>query len=348
MSFQNCKVVGVGVVPDAYHSQKAPRGSKEYIMSPSAINAFARLPSRWVRGWESPESPSKDWGSLVDCLFLTPDAFPQRYAIEPGEYPCEPTKRDPRTSKPWNNNANYCDAWVSEQEAKGLHVVKPSTLERARAAVARLVEPMDGDDTIARWRACCDTQVHVTGEWHDEETGIIVPVQCLLDFVPRDGSEFTHCLGDLKCVRSAHPLIFQRQAEKFGWHRQAAWDMDLYVAATGEDRNSWVFLLSENEFPWEPGRALYSQEADMGNPGFVELGRKTEFAGYEYWLALYSKCLKTGRWPGYSSIGDSVQGWCLLRPEPFTVERAAYAPRFELAEDELEAEETEEEMEIVP
>lgn len=361
--FINCKVAGSQVDSKTYHALKdgVERGKPEFVMSPSSAIAFARLSSRWVRGWSPPDTKAKAWGNLIDCRSITPDLFAKRHAVEPLTYPqkrmecpacgsvseslkckkCDCVRQPVTIEKPWRYGSDFCDAWKAEQIEAGRDIVSPSQLADCDAAVRRLFEPIGDDDTIKRWFDASDRQVLVTGEWKDDETGLVIPVSCLLDFVPRIDSEFSSCLGDLKTTRSAHPLKFSRQAFDFGWHIQAAWDLDLYCAATNEDRNTWCFIMQENFEPWEPNRALFGQEGEIGHPGFIELGRNPA-CGYPAILANYCRCLKSGRWPGYNQTDETVQGWCILRPDPYQAERAMFAPKFEF-QDEQEQETPEDE-----
>lgn len=356
MSFQNAKIQGVGVDAATYHAKNAqhPRGSKEFVISPSSLKAFAQLPSRWVRGWNPPDSKSKQWGNLVDCRTLTPQLFESRYAVEPSHYTfagmqcpkcktvteaktcraCGVERVKFETKKEWNYTADVCRKWREERLAEGRTPVDSQLLSQCDAAVKRLFEVVDGDDTIQRWFEACDRQVLVTGEWHDEPTGLVIPVSALIDLVPRPNTEFAGNLGDFKSAVSAHPIVFQRQAFKYGYHLQAAFDLDLFNAATPDERprDTWCFIIQENFEPWEPNRAIYGQERDMGQPGFVELGRDAAFGGYEGLLAQYCQCLKRGQWPRYNNTDESVDGWCVLRPEPFQAERAMFAPKFAFTE----------------
>lgn len=356
MSFQNCKIAGVNVSPREYHAlkEKHPRGSPEFVMSPSSINAFAFNPSRWKRGWSPPDSAAKRWGNLLDCRTLTPELFAASYAVEPETYTetgmkcpacgsitdskscreCKETRIPVPVSKPWRYGAKITDLWKQKQTDAGLIVTSPADMLKCDAAIKRLFEVVDGDDTVQRWYDASDRQVLVTGQWHDEETGLIVPLSCLLDFAPRKDSEFSDSLGDLKAVMSGNELKFKRQAFGFGWHRQGAFDMDMFNAATGEQRTTWAFIIQENFDPWEPNRAIYGQDNEMGQPGFLTLGREKQFGGYKGILELYCKCLKTGKWPGYNATDETVQGWCVLRPDVFMAERAQFAPQFEIQESE--------------
>lgn len=305
MSFQNCKIVGVGVNSDTYHSRPIEsRGTPEYIMSPSSLKTFMECASRWKAGYEPPESEAKDYGNLIDCLLLTPESFKDRYSIKPDTYPAEPTKKGGEViQKPWNGNSTWCRDWIALQGDKT--VISGAELTNAQNAVKRLM----ADETIAAFHKSSNKQVHVKGEWHDKATGLIIPVQCLIDFVPKKDSEFQKSLGDLKSTRNAGQRPFQVWSRIAKYHIQAAFDLDLYMAAVnpdkkqdGEDRLDWIFILSENFPPYETGRRILSQDK-------IQLGRLV----YQDALAIYAASLKTGKWSGY----DLDEEFTRIEMEPF-------------------------------
>lgn len=86
MSFQNAAVAKGPTCPSEYHNQEFRPGDKRLAMSPSSLKSFGQCPSRWVAGYHSPDSYSKDFGSLLDCLALTPELFDSRYSIHPTSY----------------------------------------------------------------------------------------------------------------------------------------------------------------------------------------------------------------------------------------------------------------------
>lgn len=296
MSFQNCKIVGVGVNSEKYHAQKGERGTPEFIMSPSSLKEFAGCPSRWRAGYSSPPSEAKDWGNLLDVLLLTPESFETRFSVKPATYPADGKKGEQPTEKPWNGNSTWCKDWIEAQGDK--RVISKTDLANVQSAAKRLKD----DETIAAYLHASDKQVHVIGEWLDEKTGLIIPVQCLIDSVPRKDSEFQKSLGDLKTTRNAGQRVFGRWCYQAGYHVQAAFDLALYTAATGEDRTDWIFILSENYSPFETGRRLLNQD-------FLEIGKQT----FQHALGRYARCLKTGEWAGY----DPAEEFSLVIPEPF-------------------------------
>ena len=308
---QNAKITSKGRTPASYHEQAAKRGSAEFIMSSSSLRAFAECPQKWFNGFEFPDSKATEWGRLLDVCLLTPDEFLKLYSIKPSTY------RDAKTGeeKPWNANSNVCKAWKDAQEGK--ECVSDAKLEEVRQAIARL----RADEIIAAWCAACDTQVLVEAEWHDEPTGLVIPIRCLIDFVPRNDTEFAKCVGDLKTTCNAKPQAWQRWAFTAGYHVQGAFNLDLLAAATGEDRNTFCFILSESSAPWQTGKRMLSED-------FKELGR----AEYKRHLRNYAACVKSGRWPGYDDNDEAAQGWTVVSPEPWMENAVMFAPKYEFGD----------------
>lgn len=310
VGFQNSHIVGKRVCPDSYHSQPNPRGHPARIMSPSSIKAFAQCNSRWLDGYEQKESGALSYGSIFDLMVLTPEKFNERYVIEPETYYNEKAGKD----KPWNGSATVCKEWNAEMESKGLLPVAlkgggtPNNFgyEDVVAAAKRL----KSDEKLGAFLSACDVQVHLTGEWHDVATGLVIPVQCLIDLVPIDSSEFASCLGDLKTTRCAAPHVWRKDSSQRGYHVQAAWNLDMWNAATGQQRDKFCFVISENVAPWQPAREmLTSEETTPGQRPKLECGRIL----YQGMIADYAACLKTDEWPGYDDHEDAVDGWTLDR-----------------------------------
>lgn len=314
MNFINAQIVGKSVNPLDYFNmpEGAERGHASWPMSSSSLRAFGSCPSRWLAGYEPPDSDAKEFGRLQDCLILTPDQFTARYAIQPAEYESEDGP------KKWNNNAKVCRAWTQQRLAEGKEVVTATDVAAGAEAESRL----RSDDILNAFLTASDCQVWVAADWQDEPTGLTVPVKCLIDCVPRLETEFAKALGDLKTSRNASLMAWQRWCFQAGYHVQGAFDLDLYVAATGEDRVSWCWLVQENYPPWEPARRLMSQD-------FLTLGRAT----YQSLLANYCQCLRHGRWPSYDDHDESAQGWSLVEPSPWMATEEQFAPHFQFEEE---------------
>lgn len=353
--FTDAKIVAVHANPVDYFKQEGERGTTDFVISSSSLRLFASCPSRWRAGYEMPDSEAKEWGRLLDCVSLTPSQFNSRYSVEPETYTdtgmkcplCESvtdskkcakckTDRVPvELVKDWRYGATTTDAWYAAQIADGKEVVSRKDNSNALVAASRLWR----DEIICAFSDASDTQVWLKARWSDEATGLSIPVKCLIDYAPRNDTEFAKCLGDLKSTRNASLLPWQRWCFQAGYHLQAGFDLDMHVAATSEDRNTWCFILQENYPPFEPAKRMLSQD-------FLTLGR----AEYRRLLANYCQCLKSGKWPTYDEHDEAVQGWSVVDAEPFMAERAAFAPRFDFSEPDTEAEQepTEEETADVP
>jgi hypothetical protein len=328
MSFEKAKIRCVTADPTEYHAETGKRGTPEFCVSSSSLRSFWACPDRWVRGYNLPESEAKDWGSLVDTLHLTPDQFDDRYAVQPETYESEKGER-----KDWNNNANVCRAWTGKQVEAGRKIVKPALLDLAVAAISRLAK----DELISSWRAACDVQVWLEGEWHDTETGLIVPVKALLDYAPRADTEFCDCLGDFKTTRNAAQMAWSRWCQTGGgYHIQAGWNTDLYVAATKEDRNTFCFVLQESFEPFQPAKRMLTQK-------LLGVGRGC----YAQMMAMYCKCLKLNRWPGYDETDEAIQGWVPVDALPWLEGELLFGPKFQV-EPEAEAEAQGDPDDVIP
>ncbi len=302
MTFTNAKIVSRNTDTSAYHSQQHKRGQPGFVMSRSELTTFAACPSKWIRGWRSEDTESTEWGSLIDCLVLQPDTFKADFAIKPETY------RSDEGEKPWNGNSKVCKQWLADHEGKSIISAK----ERigADAAVSRLVD----DDEINDFLQASDKQVMATAGWTDKETGLVVPLKILVDLVPwEDHERFGKDLGDLKTTRDASLRPYNKDVFHHGYHVQAALYLDVYCAATGEDRVGFRHVVSENSSPYEPGLRYISNE-------YVELGRVT----YKSQLAFYCRCLAEQRWPGYDDLETLERRlcgrWSVCDVEPWMVQ----------------------------
>ena len=321
MSFQNAKLVCKSANPEEYHKAgEFERGDAKFVVSSSMLRLFAQCPSRWIAGYESPESDAKKFGSLLDTRLLTPEQFKDRFAVRPATYVNEDGQE-----KPFNLNSKVCKKWVEEQGER--EIVTPDDIAEVDKARARIMN----DETIAEWFNCSDKQVWVRAEWNDESTKLVIPIKILLDFVPRIDSVFAKSLGDLKAIRSGAIKPFSRQVFQYGWHTQAAFYQDVYAAAMKEDRPNFMFIVQENYAPFEPGRRLLSEQ-------FLEIGRAT----YVHALKRYCRCLKSCQWPGY----DLPEEFSLVIPDPW-MEFEAMEDSIEFHHNERE-ESTEENFDIIP
>lgn len=266
--------------------------------------AFRSCPSKWKANWIPKDTDSTDYGSLQDCRVLTPGSFQARYIVEPATYPATKTSSAVKSSEceigdpiPWNNTATFCKEWKADN--KGREIISAKDKGESDLALGILF----ADERIKNLINCSEKQVLVVGEYHDKETKLVIPVKCLIDLVPDKNSTHAKELGDFKTTRSAHPGTWLKVIDKFDYDAQAAMCLDLYTAATGEDRCQFVHAIQENIHPWQTARRMLSTE-------FIGLGRMKVAEALKY----YCWCLSEGLWPDWDE-GSQYNGWTLCEPD---------------------------------
>lgn len=303
--FTECKVRGTVSNPVGYHVELHDRGTVVYPVSRSMLMQFASCPAKWIAGWAPKDTDATDWGSLIDCMVLTPDQLGNRFAIQPKTYPATKTSTAVKEGKakegdpiPWNGTATFCKTWAAQQDGK--QIVSDKEITAAKEAHEKLVR----DDRIFDILRGSEKQVLVEGVYRDKDTGLTIPAKCLIDIVPGDGA-YKNSLADLKTTRSAHPRTWLNSVHTFGYDAQAAMCLWMYCAATGEDRNTFYHVIQENVHPYQIARRFLSHE-------FVEIGRVKIVNA----LRKYCKCLKTDIWPNWDD-NSGFNGWSLVEPAPW-------------------------------
>lgn len=321
---QNCRIISVNTPIATYLKEDAKRGDPNFVMSRSHLRQIALNPRRWLNGYgeDEPDTKATTWGSLVDCLLLQPDQFESCYAVTPAKYQtdslkcpscgsisdakkcrtCNIEREKTTVEKDWTKQSSHCQEWEEKQIASGKTPITSQLWKEATNAV----NVLRNEPEIAELIDCSQKQVLVMGEWVDSATQLVVPVKGLLDLVPdKNHANWGKSLGDLKTSKTANPARWARECFDRGYDWQASWFLDLYIAATKEDRCEWVHVLQENYHPYETVTPI-----PMLSVEFVEMGRLK----YQSALAKYCRCLKSGEWPGYSPQ-DVMMGRQLIKPE---------------------------------
>jgi len=289
----NAKIISIGTNPADYHRKITERCTPDYSISSSDIHEFALCPAKYKSGAEEDvESNSLLFGSLLDCLLLTPGQLDSRFAVQPETY-----INDKKETKTFNNNSNTCKKWIEDHSDKT--IITFGKLIEVRIAADKILE----DETIASFIKQSDTQVFISATWKDEGTGLEIPIKALIDLLPREDSEYSSCLADLKSTRDASPINFNRFVFSFGYHIQAAFYLDM-INAVKDSRDTFCFIVQENKKPFQSGKRILHVD-------FLDMGRNE----YQAALSNYCKCLKSGFWPSYDDTDEAVQGWSTCFPE---------------------------------
>ncbi len=325
ISNPSCETVIPSADESKYHTlgETYDRGDKRRVMSRSQLALFDECPREWMDGATVKGTKAIDWGSLMDARITNPSAL-AKYMVAPPTYqaPESLKKGAPMVPKAWNMNATTCKEWWALQERGGMIPIKSEIWEASKLATVALVR----DKIAGAFVASCEFQVQVLAEWVDEITGVVVPIKCLIDLLPKFellantanaatayyAQMWNLFLGDYKTANDLSARGWQRAVFEHDYHVQAALYLDAWNAATGERRNTFVHIVQKSEAPYQTARRMLSEE-------FLDLGRLT----YRRQLERYCGCLASGEWPDYDTdrqeFGEIIDGFRLVSPEAWMI-----------------------------
>lgn len=325
MIFTNAKVIGSNVLPARYADEPEQRGSPKLVVRGHLLSEVLRNPRRWRNGYESPESKSKQYGDVLDCLTFSPMQWPKRFCVTPAEY-----ERDGERKK-WRHDMRIPEVAKWWKDHEGLQEVDSELNGKVHAAL----KVLQADPKIGAALTSGKSQVWVQADYTDKATGLTIPVKCLIDLVPDyEHPLFGEFLVDLKTTASANPARFRRDVFNFGYDLQAAWYLDLYNAATGENRIDFCHIVQENFPPYECRMPILGRR-------FVERGRLR----YQAALEIYCRSICSGFWPGYDPADKE---WPITEPEEWMLNFENVFPPETMKELEPEPELESEKDEVTP
>jgi len=128
-----------------------------------------------------------------------------------------------------------------------------------------------------------------------------VATRARFDFLPNRTDRRTVAV-DLKTTVDASLREFEKSVARYQYDVQAAWYLDTYRAATGDDGAAFVFIAVEKEPPYLT--AVHQLPLQWSEMGAVKAKRARQ---------LFAECQASGEWPGYP---NEVQ---LLTPPTWAV-----------------------------
>lgn len=247
-----------------YHAQCTDGPS----VSSSDLRRFLDCPARAFAHWSGnhaavPEgdSSAKDFGRAAHALVLEDGTFERYFAVSP--YDALTTKE--------------ARAWRDAQEEKGLQVLKARDLNTIQAMVdAVRAHPFAEGFRRGRSEQSLFLRDETTGLW----------LKSRPDKLPTSGLDW---IKDYKSCASASPEQFSAAAFRFGYHIQAALQVDLASALTGLKIQGAGFIVQEKKPP-------YLVEAYYLMPDQIALGRRQ----YRAALEGFARCLAEKHWPSYT------------------------------------------------
>lgn len=275
--------------------------SESNAIGHSDLRKIASCPSRWFKQVKSDEvSNSMAWGSLVDSL-LFGVGF-DRFETRPDTYSRFNEKTKQMDVKPWNAIATECKEWLAENDGK--QVISKQFKSDAIHAVNLLKADKDVFELLNGARFQC----WLEGVFLCTETDIEIKVRGLVDIVPDGQRAYSAFLADLKTTTDGGMAKWWRKCEDGWYHVQGAIYIDLWNMAMQENRNRFLHVIQENEYPYEIAHRELSEQA-------LRLGRSQ----YKAALQTLARCKKTGIYEGLDS-GNG--GWDIVEPDAYAILRS--------------------------
>ena len=239
-------------------------------LNASTLTYLKRSPlyCRWRLDHPDEGTPATDFGSAVHCAVLEPEAFSERYILEPQ---CPP-ERKPRG---WHNTNEYKEA-KADLHGRGYKLLGQKELDGCRTITDRIY------DTPGEIREILAAKSGTEVSYVADDRGLRCKVRP--DIEIRDAQ----MVVDLKTTRNASLGAFERSIYTYGYHRSKPFYLDVMNLEGSVKWEHYLFLCVENTPPFEI--ALYDLD-----PAATELGRRDMLN----LMVLYEQCLLANNWPGY-------------------------------------------------
>ena len=212
---------------------------------------------------------AQEFGTALHALWLEPERFKREYCVLSD-------KIDRRTK---DGKARWESLVSSFGEDRIITADDWKILEGMAHAAAshEFAQPLLG----------AEGQCEVSIVWEDEETGLTCKTR-LDKLIVANHEEYDYAIVDPKTTRCSHWRVFEADASSYGYHIQAAVNVDAIYAATG--KRARHFLIAQEK------TAPYPVVVYPVPPEAVESGRVI----YRAMLKEAARCMKLGKWPAYA------------------------------------------------
>jgi len=243
-------VVKYNLGREYYKDGATPQNLEGYV-SKSMLFDFVKSPYKWLHGKKRESTPAMDFGRLVHAIALTPDDL--------GEF----------VKSPYDNfRTKEAQNWKAEAIESGMTIVSDEDFDKAHKMAEEFLTGV-----VSPYA----TEVATYSQIGD------VKLKGMIDLVP----VHLNCLIDLKTTASIDGIDgLTRTIISRGYHWQAALYLDLWNAATGENRNEFRFCFIETSSPHESAWVNLDDS-------LIQIGRN----GYMQALSKWTQCLKTNQFP---------------------------------------------------
>lgn len=245
---------------DAYH--------KEEGISSSGISLILDCPKRYHHEY-------MDGGKKTQCKESDIGRAVHMYALEPEKF---------------NDNYFVMEASIDLRTKAGKDAKEKAEIEAGSRTILRLQEAQEifniGDSVRENplWNRLKDGKIEHSIYW---DAGIFNTRLRARPDIFNDG-----LIVDLKTTESIKG--FARSIHSYGYHRQAAMQIDGLQSIDGK-RRAFAFFVVEKKAPYLTATFVLDEES-------IEHGRKEYLEG----ARIYSECLINNDWPGYDNVFQKI------------------------------------------
>lgn len=235
------------VTPRQYHSRKFDASKLPDIAAAGPISAsilsHSKNPLQFLFGRPIETTSSMEWGSLVDCMWTTPEEFNREYIITPSDAPKD-LRRFATAKKPSQDTLDSIRWWDDfEAKSAGKISISSEMHSEAKSAISMLRQ---NDLAMEMWEAS-KKQLALFG------TSPILPeasAKALLDLLPMSG-RFETAVVDLKTTNDISEYGIQKAIFTYEYHMKIAYYGLLAEAAGLGHRPRGITIFQSSKFPYE-------------------------------------------------------------------------------------------------
>jgi exodeoxyribonuclease VIII len=265
----------------------------ERPLSYSSLKAFQKSPQHFVLNRMERREPTAAmaFGSVIDCLKLTPEDYETKFVIIPEDIK-KPTSAQVNAKKPSEASIEQIQKYNAFcEENKGKTWVEKEDAELAKFLAEKTFNNEKAKDLLNR---VVRTQDRIS--WTNKESGLP-----MIGYKDATGDTF---IMDLKTANDGSPDKFMKSAFDFGYHIQAAAYLDAERVLFGRFVD-YYFLVVETVAPYNI--SVYKATNDFINLGFQE---------YNELLNKFKFCMENNLWyqgyefhsaTGYHQL--DIPGW---------------------------------------
>lgn len=232
-------------------------------LSNSGISLLLDCPLRYWDKYINPDKPEREetasmrMGTMVHTFLLEPEKFEQLY------YHVE--------AKPRKGTKAYDELAVV---ASGREIIGSEEMKLLRQIQRSIQAKKDARDLLKNGQA--EQSIY----WKDAETGVLCKARP--DYMTNS------YIVDLKTTRCASWAEFSKSIASYGYHRQAAMQLDAMEAISGIKHTNFINICVETERPYIV--SVFVMDNDALDQGRVQ---------YKRGLEIFKECQASNNWPDY-------------------------------------------------